>query len=229
MQTLRDWANDFEDRQISSAVEITDGVEVEFGDTNPTESFTLVISNESYRPIELKRVHIRNGSPLKFCNRMEECVKIRPNREHTLYFDVERRYNQADATELVRIHLNIGIIRRSIKIIFDRGAFIRKHYQRKSYDIPKVFEEIIDSIDSYDDCMLALDGLMPKAEDLNFHNYGDHFHGLLYLEQIGMEHGMQVYNQREAHFQKVKNGYKIVIEDLFETRPSLNIGGRTFS
>lgn len=229
MQTLTDWANDFEQRQISSAVEITDGVEVEFGDTNPTESFTLVISNESYRPIEVKKVHIRNGSPLIFCNREEKCVKIRPNREYTLYFDVQRRNNQADATELVRIYLNIGIFRRSIKIIFNRSAFIRKHYQRKSYDIPKVFQEIIDSIDMYDDCMLALDGLMPKAEDLNFHNYGDHFHGLLYLEQIGMEQGLQVYNKRETYFQKIKNGYKIVIEDLFETRPSLNIGRRKFS
>lgn len=229
MQTLRYRANDFEHRQISGAVEVTDGVEVEFGATNPTESFTLVISNESHRPIEVKKVHVRIGSPLIFCNREQECVKIRPNREHTLYFDVERRYNQTDATELVRIYLNIGIIMRSIKIIFDRGAFIRKQYQFRSYDIPKVFREIIDSINNYEDCMLALDGLMPKAEELNFYNYGDHFHGLLYLEQMGMEQGMQVYNQREAYFQKFKCGYKIVIEDLFETRPSLNIGTRTFS
>lgn len=229
MQTLRDWANDFEKHQISRTVEVTDGVEVEFGATNLTESFTLVISNESHRPIEVKKVQIRNGSPLIFCNREHETVKIRSNREHTLFFDVQRRYNQTDATELVRIHLNIGIIMRKIKIIFDRGAFIRKQYQRRPYVIPKVFEEIIDSIDNYEDCMLAFDGLMPKAEELNFINYGDHFHGLLYLEQIGMVQGMQVYNQREAYFKKVKEGYKIFIEDLFETRPSLNIGRRTFS
>lgn len=229
MQTLEDWANDFHHRQISSAVDVTDGVEVEFGATNPTESFTLVISNKSHRPIEVKKVQIRNESLLIFSNREQEDVKIRPNREHTLFFDVQRRNQLTDATEVIRIHLNIGIITRSIKIIFDRSASIKKYCQRRSYDIPKVFQEIIDSIDNYEDCMLALDGLMPKAEDLNFHNYGEHFHGLLYLEQIGMEQGMQVYDQREAYFQKFKSGYKIVVEDLFEIRPSLKIGGKTFS
>lgn len=231
MQALRDWAKHFEHRQVSTsrAVEVTDGIEVEFGDTNHTESFTLVISNGGHETIEVTKVHIRNGSPLIFCNREQESVKIRQNREYTLYFDVQRQYNQSDSMELIRIHLDIGTIIRSIKIIFDRDAFISKQNRLRSYDIPKVFQEIIDSIDNYEDCMLALDGLMPKAEDLNFHNYGDHFHGLLYLEQIGMERGMQVYNQREAYFQKFKGGYKIFIEDLFEIRPSLNIGERTFS
>lgn len=216
-------------REIASTIQVTDNVVVTFSGGKKSESFKLVILNDGNQNIEIEDVKV----DLKIIvprNDDFNGIIIRPCREFSLIFDILRHYNEIDTTARVRIFFTSCTVTRWIKIIYNEGAFIRRQahdIQRKKYPIPREFFDIMDSVQSYNERMHALDALdalIPVTEDLNFNNYSDYFHGLLYLEQMGMERNFRIYNRQEVFLRHYKNNYEMNVDDLFETRPSLRVG-----
>lgn len=217
-------------RKMTLSILVTDNIVVKFEGTKRIAPFKLVIFNDSDRCIEIENIDSDLETVLARNNDVNG-VRIRPDRDFTINFSAVRHYDEMNTTARIRIFFKDAItVTRFIQIIYNECAFIRKHaheIQRKKYPIPKELFDIMDSINSYQDRMVALDALdalIPSTNQLHIDNYSEYFHGLLYLEQLCIERNFRIYHRDSIMFQQSRNRYAIEIEGLFETRPSLGIG-----
>lgn len=214
----------------SSSILVTDNIVVRFEGAKRIAPFKLVISNDSDRCIRIEKVNSDLETVVAHNNDVNG-IQIRPERDFSLNFSAVRHYDEINTTARIRIFFKDAVtVTRKIQIIYDKCAFIRKHaheIQRQKYPIPREFFDIMDSINSYQDRMTALDALdalIPSTNQLHIDNYSDYFHGLLYLEQLCIERNFRIYQRDSVMFQQTRNRYAIEMEGLFEIRPSLSIG-----
>lgn len=217
-------------KDFTTSILVTDNIVVRFEGTKRIAKFKLVVLNDSNRSIEIERIECDLETVVAH-NSDANGIQIRPDRDFSLNFSAVRHYAEMNTTARIRIFFKDAItITRLIQIIHNECAFIRKHahdIQRQKYPIPSEFFDVMDSINSYQERMVALDALdalIPSTQQLHIDNYSDYFHGLLYLEQMSIERNFRIYHRDSIMFQQSRNWYAIQIEDLFETRPSLSVG-----
>lgn len=215
------------------AIEISGNMNIKFDQSQQCQFFSLFIRNNTNKNISLISV-CTGKSVLKLRNdNIEKCIP--PSSELELFF--EALYVPDKMFDCVPIHFKFDrtTFLRTIKLIYVvRGPNI----VWSKYDTP---DELVDLILS--ECKIphakllsSLDEWIPSVET----NYAMHFHNLYYLEEIGMRKVIKdLYSQNEAYFNdtekiyedgkivKKKYGegiYDIEVVDLFESRPSLQIG-----
>lgn len=225
---MKKWARKVEKRG-RSFIDISDDVVVRFNRQNQiTTSFTMAVTNETKQIIELANVNI-DLETISFQDDDKNYVQIQPGEILDLKFNVKRFTDEIYTFAKILFHFTGNTITRSVKIIYDPCAYVRKHHIRyDQHEIPRVYLDIMKSIQTDDERMSALDALIPSPVDLDYGTYNQYFHGLLHLEEIGLLRSFQVYNRTKAYFQKVNDNFTLEMENLFETRPSLSVGKRIF-
>lgn len=228
-------------------IEITECLFVQFDGFESSRTLKVSIRNRStYRLVKLLSVEIilsknLNNHPLVKLS--EKCGNVTDTREIptrgvcTLEFEVAFVSGIAFSTVVLKFHFDDGIvIRRSIQIYYRPNAPI---FQRSRYDVPADLVNLVSRqriISCSSLISKGLDEFVPSVVD----NYQKHFHNLLFLEEAGMRQEIiDKYSQVEAFFgdtrytrvdsmtvrEKYKTGqYDLTVHDLYETRPSLQIG-----
>lgn len=231
------WIKEFRAKYPRS-IEIDDDLSVKFDRDQCDKSCEIFIRNTSRKPFHLKSIEVdlpsvtlRGGS----C-----AAEIQPRERILVILDVAYVPDRHANVARVDFHFgggflkNFGTVRRSIDICYrDKGPTI----QRSLYDAP---DDLIDLIHkrkkSQSELLDSLDARIPTTSQ----NYAEHFHSLLYLEEIGLSKTFtDIYNHGKAHFGDIncfkRNGkgirekyergiFDLTVNNLFETRPSLQVG-----
>lgn len=224
MDQIQNWANNQERK--SKIIQVTDKVTVEFGPTDEYASFTLVVTNHGDRNIAIDKVE-SDSKMITLQNDKIAGLRIKSGGEFDLVFDVKRTANRIRTTAKVYIDFYCCVIARSIQIIYKPNVYVRKNanaIRQNYYDAPKELIGIIGSKIPDDKRMDLLNEWIPPTKQLNFDNYANYFHGLLFLEELGMLKRLKIYTRCDIYFKKVNDKYQMELEDLFETRPSLKVG-----
>lgn len=228
------WIKEFREKYPRS-IEIDDNLSIKFGRNQCDESCEIFIRNTSRKPsylksieVDLPSVTVRGGS----C-----AVEIQPREKILIILDVAYVPDRFTNVARVRFHFkNCGTVIRTINISYrDKIPTI----QRSLYDPP---DDLMDLIWIHERQMSqseVLDILNDRIPSKN-QNYAEHFHSLLYLEEIGLSKTFKdIYNNGNAHFGNIncfkRNGreirenyergiYDLTVDNLFETRPSLQVG-----
>lgn len=221
------------------ALVITDDIKVEFKQFHKPESFEIVIQNNSKYEFVLSSVETSEAT-VHLCSIQTEQITIKSNDDLKLHFQADFVANKCKATVKIRFNFDAFIITRTVRVKYQPKVPIRQ----STYDIPSDLLDLIDSgcKTSYSKLLDSLDKWVYKkySED----EYTEHFHNLLYLEEIGLSIEMKnKYNKESENFgdryfdkqtvngqcvqisQKYDEGvYDLAVKDLFETRPSLQVG-----
>lgn len=225
-----------------AAVELTDSLTIQFDHSQRNQFCKVLIHNNCDFEIHLNSVDIDLHS-IKLCrcnNLTEQSVTIRPKTNLGICFEatfVPKKY-----CEKAKVHFDFGtfaVIRRTIDIRYHgKGPIIQKNH----YDAPQQLVDLIASEKHTPRSVIldTLDQWMPSVDV----NYAKHFHDLFYLEEIGVRKEIKdKYNQIEAYFNDIETVhendkiirrkyaigiYDLEVRDLFETRPSLQIGMKQF-
>lgn len=216
---------------------ITEHLSVKFDGFERSQTLQVSIRNRSkYKMIKLKNIEI-NQSSVKLSKRSENVAKIIPKLGvRTIEFDVEFVSGIAFSKALLKFHFDNGmVLERSIQIYYRPNAPI---FRKSRYEVPTNLVDLISKQKaiSQSSLMNILDEFVPTVDD----NYREHFHNLLFLKEAGMQQEIiDKYSQKKAFFndteytrvnskdirRKYKMGhYDLTVHDLYETRPSLQLG-----
>lgn len=224
-------------QEISSSFQVSDDLSIEFDRTQCIKSCHIFIQNNTPKQHRLVSVHI-NLATVKLRDEFMP-MKIEPRSEKILILDADYTPNKLFAVAKICLGFENGrTVRRSIRITYrQKGPVI----PRSDYDIPIELENLMSQSHqmSREQLICILDCLISTVHD----NYAQHFHGLLYLEEIGLlQEFKDKYSQSRGLFNdtdyrrengkdirtKYPNGiYDLKVNELFETRPSLKIGSET--
>lgn len=225
-------------QEISSGIQVSDDLIIEFDRTQCIKSCHIFIQNNTSNQYRLMSVHI-NLSTVKLRDEFHWPMKIEPRCEKILILDAVYTPNKLYAMAKVCFNFENGrTVQRTIRITYrQKGPVI----PRRNYTIPIELKNLMsDSRQmSRENLICILDNLISTVDD----DYPQHFHGLLYLEEIGLLQEFQdKYSQTKGLFNdtdyrrengidirtKYPNGvYDLKVNELFETRPSLKIGNDT--
>lgn len=217
------WIMDFHEKYPSD-IEITDDLNIEFDQPDGIKLFDVSIKNHTRRNYLLKSV-TTSQETVKWCRKETDGgFRIHPKSKLALQFQADYVPNKAYSVVQLRFEFKPRVtISRTVRITYQKRLFI----QRNTYDIPIELQELIFSERKISRSKL-LDSLDTWAAlDYSDQDYGQHFHNLLYLDEIGLSKEMQEkYYERKGLFgDRSKHGeYDLVVNDLFETRPSLQLG-----
>lgn len=214
---------------LKNFIKITDGVTVDFGSRNQTVSFALLVVNESDRDAKILDVHCFHGSIRRRQVDDEKYIGLWVDAHGilALNFDVERQKNKENWSTRIKIKFNGFSIYRSIKINYNLP-------KKDDWDIPVPINDVFLAKNmTYSQRINAFEEIIWAPEKINHDNYAEHFHGLLWLEETGQIQSLGRYTQRRIHLQKAERpdgAYKMGMDmDLFEARPSLQIGKFKYS
>lgn len=215
-------------------IEISDDLKISFDRSQKNQILTVKLRNNRWKAVHLKTIEI-SEPVLNLCGALIEGTVIQPRGELELDFEAVFVPNQYCRSAGIRFDFGSMTIRRTVFIEYQtRGPTIQKDL----YETPI---ELVDLIakeyrttksrlcDSLDEWIPAMDVDYPK-----------NFHSLYYLEEIGLRKEMKdAYAQKEAFFgdqettqengrivrRKYEKGiYDLTVKDLYEMRPSLQIG-----
>ncbi|XP_055300785.1 probable RNA helicase armi [Sitodiplosis mosellana] len=230
-----DWIKEFR-RQHPRTIEVDDNLTIKFDRDQCDKSVEIFIRNNAWKPFYLESIHIDLAS---VSVRGDVCTAtIEPRHEMSIILDARFVPDRCVSVARVVFHFkNMGIVRRSIGISYHKkGPTI----QRSLYEPPDDLMELIclERNISQSKVLDFLDARVPAVDD----DYAGHFHSLLYLEEIGLTKAFKdMYNRGNAHFgttlvskqngreirEKYERGvYDLTVNDLFETRPSLQMGDK---
>lgn len=224
-------------------IRITDHIKVRFKQCYKQESFEIVIQNNSQDEFVLRSIETSEDT-VHLCGIQTEQITIKPNDRVKLHFQADFVANKCEAMVKIQFIIimrkNAFIITRTVRVKYQPKVAIRQ----STYDIPSDLFNLFDCRHkkSYSQLLDSLDKRVDKkySED----EYSDHFHNLLYLEEIGLSIEMKekyskisgYFNDRFSEKQTVYGEcvqisqkyddcvYDLAVEDLFETRPSLQVG-----
>lgn len=227
------------DFRRNALVDITECLTVEFDGFERSRMLQVSIRNRSRNKlVRLSLIEINHSSVKlsKKSGHVADAKAIPVQGVRKLEFEVAFVSGIASSKALLKFHFdNDMIIRRSIQIHYRPSA---PNFQKNQYDVPATLIHLISKqkIISYSNLMKSLDEIVPTVDD----NYRKHFHNVLYLEEAGMRQDIiDKYSQKEAFFgdtdytrvnskdvrRKYKTGhYDLKVHDLYETRPSLQLG-----
>lgn len=219
------WIKEFHEKYPSD-IEITDDLNIEFDQPDGIQFLDVSIKNHTRTNYHLKSV-TTSQETVKWCrNQTDGGLRIRPKSELELHFQADYVPNKAFSVVQLTFDFRPSVrISRTLRIIYQKRLLI----QRNTYDIPIDLQELIFSERRISRSKL-LDSLDTwAARDYSDQDYGRHFHNLLYLDEIGLSKEMkEKYYECKGHFgdrpQYEHGEYDLVVNDLFETRPSLQLG-----
>lgn len=214
-------------------IDVTDDLNIEFDHVHRSELCEVFIRNNTWQRICLESVEM-DKSTITMCEE-DLPMTIEPRDDLKLHFKAHFRSNKVAQQSRILFRFGRIIVRRTINIQYQaRGSMMSK----MSYDIPDELNATIASRyrisrSEYKD---ALDKWVPPSNT----EYANHFHNLLFMEECGLRADIKrKYLQREAYFGDqeylLENGktirkkydlgvYDLAITDLFEIRPSLQLG-----
>lgn len=226
MDELEFWENSFLQRK-KSCVTVTEHIEVFFKPDNEFTTFKLSVTNDGMQEVEIEEVKISSDN-ISIQNKNDIDWIICSGGRLNLIFNVKReKTNKVQTLEQIQLCFFNFSVHRTILIVYKPNVYIRKnatHIRREYYDLPDDLLEIIGSNKTEIERVEALNEVILPYNQLNFKNYAEYFHNLLYLEEIGLLWSFRIYQRRRAYFTKIRNKYELQMDDLFETRPSLKIG-----
>lgn len=218
-------------RKYPQALDITDDINVEFEPNQSSASFEISIRNNTRKAMTLGSIDV-DLVTVKCQN--QNAITINPNQEVKLNFTVD--YVPERFKDKARIHFFFGrrlSMNRTVAITYRQK---RLNMQRSLYDVPLDLENLMHSERKISRSQLldSLDNVVCK--DFTPPEYGPHFHGLLHLEDICLSKEVKdLYNQNKVYFcdrdcktrKRYEQGvYDMNVNELFETRPSLQLGKR---
>lgn len=224
------------------ALAVTDDINVEFKKPHGHETFEVLIQNNTRDEYILRSVKTSLETVQMCRNDETEDIIIKPKDELNVSFQVD--YLPDRWKSFVKIWLdftpNVSLTR-TIKIIYRKRGQMQ---QKEVYAIPHDLMDLIHS-----ERKISRTQLLESLDDWTCaryfeRDYARHFHNLLFLEEIGLSIEMkEKYNKSSAHFgdrffdRTIENGrciqisqnyeegvYDLTVNDLFETRPSLQVG-----
>lgn len=235
-KNFSDWLKEL-DGMAPAPIDISDGLLIEFDHFHCSKVCVIQIRNNTWQQWCLTSIGM-DQSKITMCDDIDGQLFIGPRRDLQLHFKAKFFHDKpADKTQIA-FWFGKKCIRRTIKIQYGvRGPIIPK----ANYEIPAALNDLIVSRYriSRSQYLDALDDWVPPVHV----DYAKHFHNLLYLEECGLREEFKTkYLQKEAFFgdQKyfMENGntirekyasgiYDLKIKDLFEIRPSLQMGMRS--
>lgn len=100
----------------------------------------------------------------------------------------------------------------------------RSKYRSEHFNVPDEFYELIMG-EKQTRVSEELQKFMIPRGDLNFGNYCEYFHNLLYLEEMELVKSFAEYDKESAYFKPNDKGlYLLDCDNVYEMRPSLAIG-----
>lgn len=228
------WSSELDSNNLY-AIEITDDLRIEFDLFHSSQLCEVLIRNNTWKSFCLDAIEM-DEALLTMCGGFNgKPMTIGPRGDLKLYFNAI--FDSKKIARQTQICFRLGQIclRRTVAIQYrSSGSAIPKN----EYDIPAALNDLVASQYSisrseYND---ALDQWVPSPDV----DYAKHFHNLLYLEECGLRETIKRnYLQKEAFFgdqeyfmedgktirKKYEPGiYDLQIKDLFEIRPSLQLG-----
>lgn len=226
MEALIEWEKARENQSSQFKIDVTDDTIVQFNAKDEEVVFTLVVKNRSNHLLLIERVDVTS----KFITLQNELVtgtEIGSDGTFNLIFSVKRDETKQQDRAMVHIVFHHVTISRTVQIYFEPNAFTRNNsrwIQQQRYDCPRELANIINSNRSKEQIKNDLDELIPAAEHLNWDNYANFWHNLLWIEELGLLKCFKIYTQPQNYFKKKNGKFEMKMENLFETRPSLKIG-----
>ncbi|XP_031636601.1 probable RNA helicase armi isoform X2 [Contarinia nasturtii] len=237
-------SDDIVDVRKSYAVDVSDNLSIEFDRTLFDKSIEVVVRNNTWHNLELISTIITPNSKLRRVE-SDENICIEPRGEIALHFEASFVPNKMHSLVKVRfifvmLHNSVErrfVIDRQIGIIYCRKKRIISKYD---YDIPVELETLIfnERTKNAAEVLGKLDSWVPDVQ----RNYAEHFHTLLFLDEIHLKKEIwEKYNKYRAQFGDKeyrredgidirtpyeKGIYDLSVYELFETRPSLQVGDK---
>lgn len=230
------WIEEFCDK-YQEPVEITDKLVIQFDRSFSDQICEIAVRNNSDKSFKLKCVKINLETvTLLGYDKGQVRTDIRPKSELVLRLSashvMEKRFDQA------RVEFRIGkrsIIRNVSLFYRHKGPVIEKSL----YELPPELADLIlvQYMSRKPNLKLAnqLEQWVPAVNE----NYAEHFHNLLYLEELNLCAEFKIkYDQKKAFFgdqsyrkeknttirEKYEHGvYDLTVNEVFEMRPSLQV------
>lgn len=212
------------------AIEITENLTIEFDETQSGGTVEVLIRNNTWNNIKLKCVS-SIGKSVKLRNNTNG--QIEPRGEHVLYLDaifIPNKVSKWVCAQFIFDSPKITI-ERKITIHYYKSGRI---FNKDDFIIPVELKALV--FCNKPEVLGLLDEWVPQIEN----NYAEHFHALLYLDEATLRKEIkEKYNKECVQFGHVsyrrENGvdirtpyekgiYDLAVNELFETRPSLQIG-----
>lgn len=212
-------------------IEVSNDLSIEFDQFEQVKSCEMIIrNNHPSNNQQVKSIDIENPM-IVLCGDYK--APIKPMQELKLGFQVNDLHGKCD--QYIKVRLVFGTkltITRSIKIDYQPRLW------KNMYDVPDVLQKLFDAKYkmSRSKLMDNFDKLIPSIDE----NYTEHFHNLLFLEEIGLRDeikreysmtkavfGDQDYVMENKNLIRKKHEvgvYELKLhKDIYETRPSLQI------
>lgn len=219
------------DHQFGS-IQIPKNLTISFDRSQKNQRMEVIIQNNKWKTVHLMSIDIKSPI-LRICETLnDEGTFMEPMNEMRLTFEADFVPNRFHSSTEIGFNFGFCVIRRTVLIQYQtKGPTIRKN----EYNTPIELTKLISGEYRQSRCALydEFDKLIPSFDE----NYKEHFHNLFYLEEISLRKALKdTYSKKEAYFcdqeyekenvrRKYERGiYDLAVNDLFELRPSLQIG-----